>query len=294
VTRGRRLRRLDDAWVPGASAALRRRVAALRRRSTSLHSVRHAVDEQPALAASIGAVLVAALLIGVADDRGTGSQRADPAVVVPTQPAPLVATIGPVPGASVSTYRLRAAYDLRHYGEIAAGRPTYAIIDLRRYETPAEVRVTFDGVEVVRAYVRIPSRLPTEVRGVPLPRGIGDLATGLRTTGTVAASTARTLTAVLTSLNPKRKAERLLRQRYAAQQQAAQVEAAALSRPERCRCVFAMVVRADIARLASLARLSQVRVVDPASPVVPLTGLTVLPLEPDVTTVVRQGASPRG
>jgi hypothetical protein len=140
-------------------------------------------------------------------------------------------------------------------------------------------------VEVERAYVRVPSRLPTLVRAVPVP-AIDQLIPAMRDAAAIAAATAKSYGALVASLHPKKQSDRLVKRRYALQRQAALVEGARLGKPATCRCIFAMVVRGDVSRLAALARLSQVRVVDPTSPVIPLAGLTVLPLPPEVRTVV--------
>jgi hypothetical protein len=239
---------------------------------------------EPALAGSIAAVLAAAVLIAVVGGDRTATER-DRAVVFPSPPPALLATIGPAPGASVATYLTRANYDLRHFGEIAAGRPAYAVVDLAHYEVPARAASVFAGTKVVRAYVRVPSRLPTEVRSVPLT-GLDQLTTGIGTAAQVAAATAKSYAALLASFHPASRSDRVTRARYAEQRHAALVEAARLARPAKCRCVFAMVVLADIGQLATLSHHADVRVIDPTSPVIPLTGLTVRPLEPEVTTVV--------
>lgn len=285
----RSLRRLDDAWVPSAARRWQRLVARVRGGGGADlrggHTVARAISDEPALVGSIAAVLVAGILIAAAggkDAIGTGSS---PTVVPSAAPPALVATLGPAPGDAVSTYLTRAAYDLRHFGDIAAGRPTYAVVDLRRYETAAQAMTTFNGTTVVRAYVRVPSRLPTQVRSVPV-NGIRDLPVGMSQVAQVAAATAKSYAALLATFHPKSAADRLTRRSYRQQRRAALFEAPRLGHPATCRCVFAVVVRADITRLAALTQLSDVRVVDPASPVIPIAGLTVRPLVPEATTVV--------
>ncbi|MDQ1705039.1 MAG: hypothetical protein QOF18_1405 [Frankiaceae bacterium] len=285
-----RLRELDDAWVPTAAGRLRGLLAQVRRAAgpgnTFGRTVTRVVHDEPALAGSVAAVLLAGVLIASVGESAVeqpGGRNAG--VVLPTTPPALVATIGPAPGASVATYLTRAGYDLRHYGEIAAGRPTYAVVDLRRYASVAEATTTFDGATVVRAYVRVPSRLPTEVRSVPV-NGLQDLSGGITKAAQVAAATAKSYGALLATFHPQSHADRVTRARYALQRRAARLEAARLARPATCRCIFAVVVLADIQRLAALSRIAAVRVVDPASPVIPIAGLTVRPLLPEATTAV--------
>ena len=76
MSRQSRLRRLDDSIVPVVSGRLRGFVAGLRGGSRWTMGVRHVVDDQPALAASIAAVLVAGMLLGVAGDRTPGDGNA--------------------------------------------------------------------------------------------------------------------------------------------------------------------------------------------------------------------------
>jgi hypothetical protein len=284
-----RLRRLDDAWVPTAAGRLQRLRTRLARLAspgnTTGVAVARAVRDEPALVGSIAAVLVAGILIASVGESAVDHAGRGSTVVLPSTPAALVATIGPAPGASVATYLTRAGYDLRHYGEIAAGRPTYAVVDLRRYETVAQASTTFDGAIVVRAYVRVPSKLPTEVRSVPV-NGLDDLADGIRKAAEVAAATAKSYGVLLRTFHPRSHADRVTRSRYALARRAALFEAAGLSHPATCRCVFSVVVLAEIQRLAALSQLGDVRVVDPASPVIPIAGLTVRPLLPEATTVV--------
>jgi hypothetical protein len=278
------LRRLDERVLPAAAERLQRGVAAARRwgraRANASGVAGAVVRRKPALAASIVAVTLGAVLVAVAGDHGGGSTSGK-------EPLPVaVASLGPVPGASVADYLRNAAFDLRHFGEIAKGRSTYAIVDLRAYRTPGQAATAFAGVDVVRAYVRVPhKKLPTQVHSVAL-RGIGDLSNDLRTTAAVAAATAKSYAVLVSELHPRSRADRQVKARYAAQQRAAAYEARVLAHADRCSCVFAVVVRADVARLAALIRVSAVRVVDPAPPTVALEALSIFPLEPEITTTV--------
>jgi hypothetical protein len=283
------LRRWDATWVPAAATALRRRLARLRARWDRPGGlgadVTRAVQSEPAIVGSIAAVLLAAILLATVGEGGPrdGDVRR---AVVSTPPAVATQVIGPDPGASVSAYVNRANYDLRRFGQIAGGRATYAIVDLRHYETPRRLRQIVGGqVTVVRAYARVPSKLPTEVRSVPLT-GLKSLEQGLITVRSVADATAKSYAALLRSFHPSNRADRDTRHRYVDQRRAALLETKRYSRPARCRCLFALVVQGDFRTLGALASDPDVRVVDPASPVISLTGLTLRPLEPQVTTIV--------
>jgi hypothetical protein len=238
-------------------------------------------------------VFLAAVLLSVFGAGPDNARTHTQAVVLPSGPPTALATIGPGPGTSVSVYLARASVDLRHYGEIAAHRQTYAVVDLRRYLKPDQALHVIGDVSLVRAYVRVPSKLATQPRSVPVTTG-SDLGTGMLTAAAVAKATAKSYAALLKALHPTSRADRLVKRRYASQHRAAVVETRHLSHPKSCACVFAFVVRAGPQALGTLARKPAVRVVDPAPPVVSLTGLTVLPLQPDYKTVVPRTGLPGG
>jgi hypothetical protein len=290
------LHRLDERWVPRIAQRLRRFgswVVGPQPIGAGTRTVSEAMRAQPALAGSIVVVLFASVLLGVFGTGPDNGRTHTQAVVLPTTPPTALATIGPSPGTSIAVYLTRASVDLRHYGEIAATRPTYAVIDLRRYLTPNRALAILGDVDVVRAYVRVPSTLPTQPRSVPLTTG-SDLGTGILTAATVAKATANSYAALLKALHPKTRADRLVRRRYAVQHAAAVVEDRHLSHPDKCACVFAFVVHAGVGQLGALAHNAAVRVVDPAPPVVSISGLTVLPLQPDYTSVVPRTGLPSG
>lgn len=282
------LRGLDDRWVPRVARWLRsaRAVAGRSRPVAAVgNTLTGAARGEPALAGSIVVVLVAGILLGAFGTGPDNGRAAQQPVVLPTSPPTAVATIGPAPGTAVSNYLARAANNRRRYAEIAAGRPTYAVVDLRRYLAPDRALPIVTGIDLVRAYVRVPSRFDTQPRSVPLSAG-SQLDTGMLTAATVAKATAKSYAALLKALHPTSKSDRLVKRRYAGQHRAAVVEARRLSHPSTCTCVFAFVVHASAAQLGALERNPAVRVVDPAPPVVTLTGLTVLPLQPEITSVV--------
>jgi hypothetical protein len=288
------LRRLDDRWLPRLSTGLHRIAAMVRggAHRPSMRLVGAAATAEPALAGSIVAVLVAGVLLaGIGEP---AASRDDTRVGSPGPPTPIIATIGPTPGSSVATYLTKAAFNLRHFGEISHGASTYAVVDLRSFRTPTEARALFGAVQVVRAYIRVRAgKLPMPVRSVPLASA--DLiAPGMRTAATVAAATAKSYAVLLAGLHPRTAADRKVKRRYAQMRRAAVIEAAALRRPLQCRCIFAAIVRADAVRLSTLAAEPQIRAVDPGPLNVELTGLTALPLDPRVTRVVPGTGLPSG
>jgi hypothetical protein len=297
MTLADRLRRLDDTWLPTAARRWRGWRAGRSRpglATTALGQVRAATQVQPALAGSVAVVLAAGVLfatLGTGPDGDNASSVAP--IVVPTLPATPLATIGPAPGTSVAVYLGRATQDLQHYAQIAAQRPTYAVVDFKSYLTPDRALSVLGRAQLVAAYVRVPSALPTLSRKVPITGG-AELATGIATAGTVAAATANSYAELLKTLHPHDKQDRQLRRQYRLQHRAAAFEASRLSHPGTCRCVFAFVVHGDVEALNTLAHSVLVRVVDPAPPVVPLTGLTVLPLQPQVRSIVPREGLPGG
>jgi hypothetical protein len=290
------LRGLDARWVPRAARWLRDAMAWTgRRRPVAIVSsnLTGALRGEPALAGSILVVFVAAVLLGSFGTGADTDRTHNQPLVLPSAPPTAIATIGPSPGTSVSVYLTRAAADLRHYAELATRRPTYAVVDLRDYLTPRRALKVVDGLNIVRAYVRVPSHLDTQPRSVPLTTG-SELDTGLRTAAAVAKATATSYAALLKALHPTTKSDRLVKRRYEQQHHAAVVETRQLSRPTSCACVFAFVVHVSADQLGALDRDPAVRVVDPAPPPVSLTGLTVLPLQPEYTTVVPRPGLPQG
>lgn len=289
------LRGLDERWVPRVARGMRqalRRASVWRPVSLVGSNVTSVLRGEPALAGSILVVFVAGLLLGVfgtGPDNG-GHAGVQPAVL-PSTPPTAIATIGPTPGTSVSAYLTRAAADVRHYAELATRRQTYAVVDLRHYLTPGQALKVVTGVDIVRAYVRVPSHLDTQPRSVPLTTA-SELDTGLRTAAAVAKATAKSYAALLKALHPTTQSDRLVKRRYAQQHRAAVVETRHLSHPSSCGCVFAFVVHVSSDQLAALDRDPAVRVVDPAPPAVSITGLTVLPLQPEFTTVVPRPGLP--
>jgi hypothetical protein len=290
------LRSWDDRWLPAAAAAVQSRRQRWQARLAAVLGpgsvVGAGVRRQPALAGSIATVAVAAVVLAIAGGPGgPGDGDSGGAPVPPSGlPVPVTTTVGPTPGTSVATYLTNASFDLRRFGESARGRAGYAVVDLRHYLLPTQVETLFGSVEVVRAYVRAPAKgLPTQVHAVPLQNTFEPLAAGMQASGRLAAATAHTFGELVAQLKPRTRQDRLLRARYALQQQASTYEARHLSTPATCACVFAVVVHAGSTDLLRLASASEVRAVDPASADVSLNALTVFPLEPEITGVVPRG-----
>ena len=236
-------------------------------------------------------MLIAGLLLVTVGD---ATPRSDDLEAVPPIYGAAVATLGPTPGTSVATYLTNASFKLRHFGEVGASKPTFAVVDLASFQSPAQVQEVFRAIEVVRVYVKVHAgNLPTLVRGVPLT-SITELDTGLSTAATVARSTAKSYGVLLHGLHPRTTADRTVKFRYAQQRRAALREAAVLSAPRNCGCVFAVIVRGTFLQLSAIARDGFVRAVDPAPAEVQLSGLTVLPLLPDVTRLVPRTGLPGG
>ncbi|MDQ1685642.1 MAG: hypothetical protein QOC82_2379 [Frankiaceae bacterium] len=283
------LRALDDSWLPRLARRLhvvhgrtRSRVVAL----AGPHSAAgQAARAEPALAGSIAAVVVAALLVatfGPHDPYDHDGPLSPSGSIAPPQQ-----TLGPQPGTSVPTYLTTAAFDLRHFAEVARGKPGYALISLRRYLSPADVVHMFTGLSVTRAYVRVPSpTLATSVYPVSLLGNFENLTLGMESQSRFAGLNAKTYAQIVAGFHPRTDREKLEKKLYQRLADAAKFESAALAKPQSCACVFAVLVKADFIHLAGLATVPDVRSVDPAPPTVSLDQLSVLPLRPDFTTVV--------
>jgi hypothetical protein len=287
---------LDERWLPVLAAAVQRGAARLRQLLAGLagpgSALGAAARVQPALAGSIAVVALAAVVLAAAGgpggpgDGGNGGAAPPP----PQAAVPLTTTIGPTPGASVASYLTHASFNLRKFGESSRDQPGYAVVDLHNYLRPDEAAKVFNGVEVVRAYVRMPSKtLPTQVHAIPLQSTFATLGEGMEGSGRLAAATAHTFGELVGQLKPRTAQDRALRKRYALQKQASSYEAAALLRPPTCGCVFSVVVHATDTDLLRLAASPEVRAVDPAPINVSLSTLTVFPLEPEIVTIVPRG-----
>ena len=285
------LRRLDESWLPRLAQRAHllrgRAIDTIRALAGPASPAGQAARAEPALAGSIAAVAVAALLVatfGPHDpyDHDRGITDLPPASIAQPQQ-----TLGPQPGTSVSSYLVTAAFDLRHFAEVAHGKPGYALISLRRYLTPAEVTQLFAGLNVTRAYLRVPSTtLPTSVYPVNLLGNFESLAVGMTAQSKFAGLNAKTYAQIVAGFTARTDREKLEKRLYAKLAAAARFESAALAKPRECGCVFAVLVHANFLQLAALATKPDVRAVDAAPPAVSLDQLSVLPLRPDYTTVV--------
>ncbi len=286
------LQGLDDSWLPRLAGRVHRLHDAVRQAIRAVGGPAspsgQAVRAEPALAGSIAAVAVAALLVAVFGTHDPydhdGSLTSPPSPTIQPQQ-----TLGPQPGTSVAAYLTAAAFDLRHFAEVSRGQPGYALVSLRRYLTPAEAAQVFTGMSVTRAFVRVPS--PTLFTSVYPVNVLGNnvlsnLLLGMASQSRFAGLNAKTYAQIVAGFNPHTDREKREKQLYEKLAAAAKFESVALDNPSACACVFAVLVRADYLHLAGLVSVPDVRAVDPAAPSVPLDQLSVLPLRPDFTTVV--------
>lgn len=284
------LRGLDESWLPRLAERVHRWRLRLHGTAQSLggpgSAAGQAARAEPALAGSIAAVVAAAVLVAIFGPHDPYDH--DNADGLPTASiAPPQQTLGPQPGASIPTYLEAAAFDLRHFGEVSHGQPGYALVSLDRYVSPAEVTRLFAGLDVTRAYVRVPSStLLTSIYPVNLEGNFENLALGMEAQSRFAGLNAKTYAQIVAGFKPRTDKEKQERRLYQELAVAARDESAALARPASCGCVFAVLVHADYLQLAALTKVADVRAVDPAPPTIPLDQLSVLPLRPDFTSVV--------
>lgn len=288
------MRGLDDRWLPSLAARARSIAHSLRLLRNAVAGPYSAFGDparaEPALAGSIAMVLVAGMLVAIFGphdpydhDRGIAN-TIPPAAVIPPPPQQ---TLGAPPGLGVASYLTAASFRLRHFGEISRGRPGYALVSLRAFETPAQAIAQFNGLNVVRVYLHVPgSPLDSTVYPIEVHTLATDLVTGMQLQARGAVLNARTYEKIASGYHPTSKRDKQIRTLYEDLARGLAFEGSGLGHSATCRCVFSVIVRGAFPTLSYLAKAAFVRAVDPADPSLTLTELTIFPLRPDVTVVV--------
>jgi hypothetical protein len=272
-TLGRILRDVGGAWtrIAGPEGVVGRRVAPLVRR-------------EPVAAVAVVCVVVAAVLLAVT---GGDSQS----VVRPGgAPSALLSDphrLGPAPGTTFASYSAAAAQRRSALAGLAASDRRYAVVDLSRYvtaQTVDELLGHTPGVDVVRAFARVPPPTPADIH-VLITSPSADIATGLAAAHDAAEQIVTTYQreVELARVSPTQQLAAAIAA-GAARAAQAQVDAVGLGRT--CGCVFALIVSGPVGQLTQLAALPPVRVLDPATGPAPLSTLMVVPVEPQITGIV--------
>jgi hypothetical protein len=195
-----------------------------------------------------------------------------------------VVRVGAVEGTQVTAYTDAANAELRALVS-ASTAETYALVALRGYATPTGVLPVLDGVETVRAFVRVPlPRVQTALVSFAVRTPAADIPAAMHRIAADREGAARDDEKAAAGLTGTDSRERQLRTFYTDSVAVDRAEAAAYR--SLCACVYAVVVRATPLRLRQLATRAGVRVVDPAPEVRRLDRTVFLPLLPEQTTVV--------
>ncbi|WBB91849.1 hypothetical protein [Verrucosispora sp. WMMC514] len=204
---------------------------------------------------------------------------------VPDRTVGEVTRVGVVEGDSIPRYEATAAADLAALAG-SLGDGTYALVSLTEYLTPDRLAAVVGdvGVAVVFGRVPLPQR-QTEIVRIPAQRVPEDVTAGMIKLAERKEREAADYRARATALGGGGPTERELRGLYLSGAQVAAAEAAAF-RAE-CACLYALVVRAEPAKLRGVAARSGVRVVDPAPEVRRLERTVFTPPLPEQRDVVR-------
>lgn len=267
----RQLGRATAATV-GPEGVLGRRIAPLVRR-------------EPVIAIALVCVAFAAILIAVTggDDKG--------AVRPPGHVGPRLAAghpLGPVAGSSVSTYESQASHRRAALNQLAGSQQLNAVVDFDDYATAQSIEQMLSstpGIRVLRGFARV---APPQQAGVHVLLTSADagLSTALtlaqQSAGEVALHYERLLSKSIT--NPSTALQARV-EATADRAAAARIDANGLG--PTCGCVFALVVAGPVAQLEQLGHQAAVRILDPAPVGATLSSLMVVPLEPQITEIVK-------
>ncbi|GIJ21419.1 hypothetical protein [Micromonospora lutea] len=197
-----------------------------------------------------------------------------------------VTRVGVVEGDSIPRYEATAAADLAALAGRSLGDGTYALVSLTEYLTPSRLAAVVGDVGVAFVFGRVP--LPerqTEIVRIPAQRVPEDVTAGMAKLAERKEREAADYRARATALGGGAPPERELRDLYLSGAQVAAAEAAAYRAG--CACLYALVVRAEPAKLRGVAARSGVRVVDPAPEVRRLERTVFTPPLPEQRDVVR-------
>ncbi|MGC5051928.1 hypothetical protein ACLQ2S_10815 [Micromonospora sp. DT48] len=197
-----------------------------------------------------------------------------------------VTRVGVVEGDSIPRYEATAAADLAALAGRSLDDGTYALVSLTEYLTPSRLAAVVGDVGVAFVFGRVP--LPerqTEIVRIPAQRVPEDVTAGMIKLAERKEREAADYRARATALGGGAPTERELRDLYLSGARVAAAEAAAY-RAE-CACLYALVVRAEPAKLRGVAARSGVRVVDPAPEVRRLERTVFTPPLPEQRDVVR-------
>lgn len=305
------LRELDDRYLPSAAAKvaaladaladrrerLRRRVRAVRTlRRVSLRGLDARYANRGPLALLRDVPQVGFVLIGLvfltgagtaisregANDRLADRQSVD--VVTPAVEDIGSRTLGPEVGESVPAYFASAKQGLAAVAKTTSTR--VALVSLRTYLPPGQLKELLSGYRVQRIYLRSPAGGPDAAQlSIDI---IGDLATALPKAYAQAAHgrelARRSYQGYVDTLTVSTSEDQAFKDMYAAFARSTAAETKAYR--SSCACGYAVVVSATPQQLLDLTRKQVVRGIEVAGKGLVLGQLQVLPLLPEMTEVV--------
>jgi hypothetical protein len=281
------LARVDNRLVPGLAGVLRGVGRGGRRLGHAAGPpgrwLGRVARRNPTITTAVVAVAAAAVLIVT-----TGGDVHHG--VAPTPPSAQIALpgdqLGPTTGEQVSDYLDVAAQRADALTGLAAPSVT-AVVDFTSYLTPAAAETVLAGragVTVTTAYVRVPPPAAADVHAVAvaaasdLAAAVGRLAVTARQFGVNYREHV-----ALAKAHPTAQNVQVVTQ-YAGAARQARIDASQLG--PAAGCVFALEISGPPSQLQALAKQADVRVLDPAPSTVAAADLMIVPLEPQVTTVV--------
>ncbi len=294
------LRDLDDRLVPRLARRLRAlldgpRPAARTRPAGPLRRLDDRLTARGPLrlvrdVPQVGLVVVAAVFL--AGSAVALSERRDD-VRSPVSASSRV--LGPELGAPVADYvsavRQRAAKESQDHPR----REHLALVSLSTYQTPQQAQGLLAGLQVQRAYLRVPVGAASEVLPADVQDLVGDLRLLYAATATRKADDQAEFLGLARSITPTDPEQRRFKEFYEASARVAGLEAQAYRTG--CACLFSVVVRGRSDALAALPALQGVRAVELADAGLGLEELRVRPLAPEQTGAVTAqptpGATPR-
>jgi hypothetical protein len=219
---------------------------------------------------------------------------------LPTVGGTHIATVGPLPGETISSYLGAAQAAITQQAAESPQQLTYAVADFEAGRTPQQVADALPGVAPALVFVRVhvtgdtktfPStaselsayaalKQPLRVRSLP-----ADANSAFIALATALDRAAADNTQFANSIAADAGADELA-QKAAQLKDAAHYRAEAAALRSGCACIYAAVVQGQAETLLHILDSGKVRAVDPASPGLKLSEITWVPLLPE--TKVRQ------
>jgi hypothetical protein len=227
-------------------------------------------------------------------DQNTVGPLTPGATDVPAAAAPSSGRLGPAAGDAVEDYRRKAATALDAAASSSEQAARVALVSFGAYRTPAEVTTMLSGFTVQRVYLRAArageeaAQLPVSVEA-DLP---ADLSKAYARITQERLQEQQNFKSLAASVTVTTKQDQDYKDQYVAFAKTTGIEASEYK--SGCACVYAAVVSATPAELRSLRSRPEVRAVEVAGADAALPELQVLPLLPEVKTVVPEQRAGQG